>query len=974
MFDPTDIRIRSLLAIAVSGGTTPDKRIWNTLVGLGSPMIETTQDALRSLTSDGIACTKDDLLLVGQPDGTLYDILHPYLTDQEESKTRRLHLRQALSSLNGLDRSPIPVLLDEAREVPLTEAWDLPARIERAARDRGLNLQSLSARLSACRHALMTSVLAETVGGYAFPSRWLAKIEGDPETRSMIQALADLWVTGGPPTMQAVVDRTGMNPGTYYRRVDGLLASGRAEVVETWRGQELVSVNIGKMVLESVSLADVLRPISPEDGTQATWAHKALRSYLGLPVAGRLDVEAIIRAAEAIPGHALRRLPAEIEAHYMETGRNQKTARNAASAVRHVLREAATKGHVPMIWGSDSEEEWERTKDLWFPSGHGRVEGATRATRLRHRTCWSYIREALADISGRDALPTDLTVAAVGEVSDWLRRRGRWNHAAWAHTALVFAGKRGYGPLVGKSQITVPFLMGGGNLKTLDGFLACLDDHDLGPEWAEFWRWYHRYSTKPARTLRKDPSMPTRPGSRKLRGGSFSTRYTACRLVLGILQESGHDLSSLSPEVVFGSDHLRGTIDAMLDLWDDRYRAGELDAPCGSAIRGYVASAGLIAEALYRRRRHSQGKDVSEPPEKKVRWGLDPEAEEEAGKEPVEESLWQAYRFSCGVGDELKEQAQRHGTGNGTNVRKDISAVLKSTPPALFSDLQSAYLRLAHKSLEEDGSSRAHHLLIADAFFNGLIISTGVRGQEAAHLRLDVHCPPSWGEADHDDPIDLTLRAVDRKNDVAHTVTLWPEYVPAWLRMAYMESRAWLMKEGGLLPTDEPSGLSSDKIHQHHQHLIVSPTGKAYGAPEEKVDGEGRPPDKQLERQVNAMRSRWKNSAGRVLWAETDWECPVQDGYWTLHVIRNVMGYSLYQRDPLEAVNYLGDSLKAVRLAYAGVGGQHISRSTFSRAAAWDGNRVDRSRHGPGGGSGLQSQLEDAMEEIRRLKSQLGKG
>ena len=966
MFDPNCVNVRALAACAVSGGQPISKELWGRLVGLGSPIRQTLSHAVEALTEADIASVDGEFVLVGSVEGTLCDVIRPYLLDEEESKTRRMHLRRGLSCLLDLDRAAVPTLIDASRQTPLREASVLPCRILAAGERLGLNELGLRSRFLAASHALETAIIERRIPGFAVPLHWLAVGGEDPETSAVLEALAHLWVSGTLATMQAVVDHTGLNPGTYYRRVNALVAAGKADVRETWRGQELVMVNLRDTDPDAVSLADALPDSMPEDGSQARYALKALRSYLGLPVSGTLDVTRINEAAKAVPLPDLRGLPLAVENHYLASGRASKTGRNAASAIRALLREACIDGRIPMVWTERLDDDWDRAKETWFPTTDGTVDGASVPARLRYRFAWSHLREAVTNLWGEGTRPTDLDTTRIDAVVRWLRRRGRWDHAQFVHASLAYAGQRDYGPLAEVEQIQVPSLQGGGNLKTLDGFISCLRANALGEEWEEFFRWYYRYSTMPDKKIRRERDMPSRPRSRRLRSGSFANRFTACRLVLGVLRDDGHDLRTMSPKDAFSVALLRPTLDAIVALWDQRYAAGDLESPCGTSIRSYVASAGLIAEALYRRARGT--KAVAPPPEDKPRWGLDPDAEEGKTKSELEQALWDAYRDACALGDALKDEAKAFGSSDNTNTVKDLEKILRATPPKLFDDLQAAYLDLARRSLEEDGSSTAHHRLILSAFTNGFFVSTGCRGQEGAHVRLDIHCPPEFFDPTYDGPIHLTLRAVDRKNSVRHTVTLRPTFVPAWLRQAFIESRCWLMEKGELAPTDESFGLDDRSVHQH---LIVSPTGRAYGSPEEDREGAGRIADKALERRVNMMRDRWKNDAGRVLWAHTDWECPVEDGMWTLHVIRNVKGYSYYQIEPLEAANYLGDRPVAIREAYSSVGSHHISATTAQRASKWDGKTV--ARDDPQGATvrDLTRELAQAREANRRLTKRL---
>ena len=293
--------------------------------------------------------------------------------------------------------------------------------------------------------------------------------------------------------------------------------------------------------------------------------------------------------------------------------------------------------------------------------------------------------------------------------------------------------------------------------------------------------------------------------------------------------------------------------------------------------------------------------------------------------------------------------------------------LLKVAPPKLWEDLHRALLRMSQDSLSQDGASKDHDRLIMFTFLTGLLLSTGARGQELAHLRLDEHLPLEFFDATYRGSLDVPLRSVDRKNEVSHTVSIRPWLVPAWLRIAYLETRSrYLQRSNAVRPgepdpestsTSAPPKLSpSSQVEarewpldhrfglspgEWHQHLLVYQNGDPVGDLTESWNGERGLSRADLESRVNRLRDLWKNYVGRILWRETEWDCPTGDGLWTFHAIRNVMGYAFYQQSPLAAMNYLGIGPTAVRLAYSGVSGIHISQESFARALRWLGREIE---------------------------------
>lgn len=956
--DTDRLEVRALGALAAAGGPEVTKRDWRRLVALGVPIGETLQDAVVTLEAEGLAERRGGEILVGEVNGgSLAEVVEPFFGDPEGSPTQQRHLRVALAQLYRIDP---PVTADQvvgaARETPLAEATLLPARVREHGEAQGWNDMGLRQRVSAARTAIEHAIFRGRVPGFSVPAEWLEAVPHDAETEAILEALAELWVRGETPTQERVCEMTFLNPGTYYRRVHALKETGRAQTNQVRQGEGLVAINSRGVDPEQVTLATVVREADLEQHSRALGA---IRDYLGLPLSGRRDVEAIAEAAEATPLDRLRHLPELVYDHLLAQGRSKGTGKVSASAVRSLLREAAAEGRIPMIWTSP----WEEARDAWIPRTRGRIEGASYRQRMVWRWALGHLREAAIDLWGPEASPYELTEDGVEEVRHWLRKRGRWDHAAGVVSALRYAGRRGYGPYASMAErLGNPALPGvGPSVKTLDGMIETLRAHGLGDEWEQFLRDLTDWSTLPAKQVRTREGLPPRPKARRV--GSMRYRYEAIRLVLGVLRRLGHDLSDLSPHEAFAHPLFSRAINEAVALWEARHEAGELSSPCGTGLKNAIASAGIVADYLYRVERHRRGEEVSDGREGKPTWGTDPEQEEEAVKTEREDALWRSYRHSCEIGDELREEREQYATGQNGNTEKDIAEVLEAAPPQLYEDLVAAYHRLARESLERDGESLDHHRLILHAFVLCALVSTGARGQELAHLRCDVHLPDEFFDAEYDGPITVTLQRFDRKNKKEHKVRLWPELVPAWLRMSYLASREALMRRGGLRhpesgelveeatswearrwPAAERFGLEEG---EWHQHLLVFPAdGSSVGDPGEDRRGRRSLSAEDLEKRVNRLRDQWKNHAGRVLWRETGRECPTDDGVWTFHTIRNVMGYALYQQSELDAENYLGDALQAIRAAYSGVSGDHISAETFRRAVSWAGGEVERGEEG----------------------------
>jgi hypothetical protein len=940
MVQINDEQARHLLGVLwASGGTIPARRLRAAHLP-ARPLRELVMAARDTVVSVGNAVDHGRALDIGDMTHTLRDVVEPVLTGTDVPHSYRSYVRRGVGLLFDLPGSTLlSDVLAVCEGTPIAEVHDLPERVYELARRSDINYAGnlRSAMRTALEQAVQNGV------GFRLPATWLEVSAKSDVSGRLISALARLWVSQEPPTRRAIHDLTAVNPGSADRRFRFWGKQGLVLFRETHRGNEVAVVNLSNVDPEEVSMATVLAAVSarrPLSTSQHRQLFLALRRFLGLPERWQMNEREIAEAAASIPCKDLQRLPEDVFTHEMAADQSRNTAATLRSAVRKALMWAAEGGIIPMMWKDRIEDDWARIRDEWLPGGQGTLDGVKTSTRACHRTAWNWLREAATSLHGRAFSPADLQEHDVRDITVWLRKRGRFDHAGAVLAALNYAGRRGHGPRALSTSYESVLLGGEATHQTWEGLLQLFEEHGMGSEWREFATWYSVWATED--WVKLDLlDLPHRPKSRKLREGTLLGRAKAMRWVLGILQKDGWDLRELVPEDVFSFEIRRGGKGHGLkrafalgqQLWRERHHVGDLTSPVGTSIRGYIVGAGLLAEALYRHHRHGSGHSVAqlegEAATKKPRYGVDTAVEDRVqNRSQIEEQLWQAYTHSRAVGDRLMQEARAWGEGETVNTQKDLLRLLQMTPPAWYRTVVDAYLTMAKQSLDQDGKSRAHHELVRDAFLTGTLVSTGFRGEELIHLREDIHLPEWWADPDRHEPVPVKLRAVDRKNEKRHTGQLFPELVPAWLRAAYGESRSWLMRN--LTPTENRFGLSP---HEQHQHLLVDNRGLAFGCPAEDERGANRPRKKKIEKRVSRLRELWKNHAGRVAWEQCGLECPAEDGYFTLHTARNASAAGIYARyGPTAAANWLGDDEASVKGHYGCLLGTSITEELMRGA------------------------------------------
>ena len=184
-------------------------------------------------------------------------------------------------------------------------------------------------------------------------------------------------------------------------------------------------------------------------------------------------------------------------------------------------------------------------------------------------------------------------------------------------------------------------------------------------------------------------------------------------------------------------------------------------------------------------------------------------------------------------------------------------------------------------------------LLEQMTFITALILATGMRWAEVCHVRLDLQFTPELRLKN-----EITLRAIDRKNETRHTVSLPSNVLPRWLLSDFL-----LRVRPILLKTHD------------HPWLVVRRSGRPVGCEGESLDGETRDLLAYENRRAN-FRNLWKDIVAPFAYAANG-SCPAEDGQFTPHCIRNVVAAEIVKRHGIDkAAHWLGDHPNSVRDTY----------------------------------------------------------
>jgi hypothetical protein len=948
-------QFESILVTCWISGGKPDQRLARRFgVAVGELHDAFRSEVDRRLSAGEMSIEKGErgeLVVYRHPaDGTLREIVEPYLDAADVPDYAKDMLKGALRSYFDLAGTCTRGdFLRAAEAVSLRDAYRVPEEAYEKRAAESASKVALHYR-SALRAAMEWTALRFPIS-VVLPAEW-CRLDADV-TRRTLQALAEVWASGKEPSAAALRGAGGPNPASVQRRLHEWERLGRAAFrAHEKTGRTLLWINRSELESDTASLADAVAAYldAPEtSGRQQREVLSALRAHLELE--NYSPRPQVLAACGEVPCRELHGFASVVQRSLVERGLSRKRARTMASAIRVALRWAAEQGRIPLLFENLLDDPWTRAKNRWIPVRKGKLDGASRATRHRYRSDWALLGVAIRELYGPQVDPLSITAEMTDAAMILLKKRGRYDRARTVSSMLNWLGRRGFGPRAGTvaAYDGDPLLKGAGGdgCATYERFLAALDVNDLPPQWRTFFEWYCDYSTLSwdqlaAREENGIRRFPDRAPARKLGAATLHSRTKAVRWLLGISKDFlGTDLSTLSLETAFSEQYLRRIFAEGQRLYTLRYKAGELTSPYGTSLHLYVTGLGLIAEARYHLLRHQAGHEVALDTSRKRSRGIIAAQEEVETKTIQQERLWRGYLHSRQVAAILKEQAEEFGPAANRNTVKDLAKIILLTPPDWYWDVHQAALELARRSLAEDGSSQDHHLLIRDVYVWCLLLSSGMRGHELANVRIDLQYPEhEWSKGSGDRLI--RIRKTDRKNSRAHTCVVRDLFLPGWLEAAYLQaSRPWLMRK--LEITGARWGLRRGLAHHH---LIVDNDGEALGCVAEREDRSGRD-DRAIGTRVSWLRDVVKNRFGRIAWDICGRECPAGDAEFTLHTIRNVMGYFLYQRakhtgdehPAMAAANYLGDDPSMVQDVYGGIDGSLVASESFERMSEWRGLR-----------------------------------
>lgn len=800
--------------------------------------------------------------------------------------------------------------------------------------------------------ALRRAATDAWVGGLAFTQKALSEQIARDLTEPPEEVAQSL------PQFLAVLERRGIYTAQRAKHGsktagDGLLTSPQC-------------FNWSTLAPDAATLRHAVEPFLTDETVADHRKHavrSALRFILELPT--KCADAVLLQACERVSAAELYLLPGRTydAALAPPNPLRQQTAANHRAAIRSVMRYAADRQLVPIvfprIWNDDA---WERDKERFFPL---EVDGPTPHKISNFRSAWTVFGATFAAMHPDQ--PNELA-SVTREIAEAVITRmqvhdGRYAVGYAARGALRYIAERfGAGPFAVASAADVFMVqtpsgrrpavyLRGPNSEAADGdwdkLFAILEHHQLPASLVNFLRWYRVYVTADVKTITANKSQfPPRRRGLQIDENTLNQRIPALRAFLGaaIYELRPGDAAaplglSLNPptleaDEVFGF-RFQAILHALRSWWEARAEAlpdGAVGKSGSGGLRQMVISLGMIALAYYEYLRHQRQMRISVRAMSNGRERIDWRSEQEVPKSAAEQAAWDAYRDAGVNADELAGQTVR-GARNGRTHRqndyKDIRRIVENTPPAYWIALLQfmlAEMRESKKAGNDHGY--AYHTNVLNAFMLGLLISTGCRIEELCHVRLDIQ-----GKDLRTKRI-IRLRAIDRKNSRAHDVLVQPEFVPDDLLNEYLDiTRPWFIegRHGQSLHqgfTRRPRLTTREPV-KPHEWLLISTSGRPFGCREEKSDGTGRK-KYAFKRRCAQAGLRFKVQMSSVALAAKKL-LPGTRYEFGPHAVRGSCGYGVFlmfgDAGVQKAAHYLGDKEDTVREAYSSINGLHVDSS-----------------------------------------------
>jgi hypothetical protein len=597
-----------------------------------------------------------------------------------------------------------------------------------------------------------------------------------------------------------------------------------------------------------------------------TGVRTALRKVLPLMTGDSLPDRSQSEASDERFVQAAARVPAGRAVEVLQRARQVRADGEYGRLVRKLLEYAAVRRLLPLVFPPPrGEDRWDAFRNRVWPLSARR---ATSARVKRCRNFWNAFKAAAVDLHGAAVLERDPNELLPHEALAVIRHaRTRLGQLAappqMRAVLLTLRDEHAEGPF--RTVPPSPFTARGTSGRTVflylrhpaelgsgaefgrpvrtgdwDDLLAAIVAHGLPREpWESFLAWYREYCLLDARAYKARQQVapteyPVRPAVRHLKAVSFSTRFVAVRLWLGVeihlhlreglseLPEGVHALAAdaqasaraarvaeqkaaLTPERIFGPRFVP-VMQRATEWWAARAKFAEQRREAGlpeeetvshessGGIHTSVVTAGLIALALFDRARVRRG--AAAMPVKGLAAGEPADSltrRESAGVDVLgallegnlthaEQALAEAYSASIAEGTNMIATRIRDNEDTASpNTRKNIVAMLEQTPAEWWVTAYQVMLRGCEPLVHRDGAklSEAERLLIAHTFAFGVFIATGGRESEVYGAELD-------GNFDRRTR-NYRMRAGQRKNRKPLLGRLHRCVIPDWLLDLYLD-------------------------------------------------------------------------------------------------------------------------------------------------------------------------------------------
>lgn len=802
-----------------------------------------------------------------------------------------------------------------------------------------------------------------------------AWVEGEPCTQA---ALALASTAAGEALSQRQV-------GIYFTRWSeaGLC---QTQAASNGRPGAAYVFNWSRLNLVTATLRDAVEPVlvgadgQPLMSEHARKVRTGLRCALGVQELG--TDEALLAACSEIGAGELHALPERVHARVLEKS-GKRNAENCRSAVRRVLREAAERGSIPVILEKNwVEDAWSEARDSFFGAACGTLTQEMRS----FRTYWNHYatgaKHLFPDLDGPHAVTPDM----VSRICGWHWEEGRTYLRSQIQSMLKWVARvHDAGPFA--AYVKAPgttwthngwrnpgrLLAADGRAGTgdWDAMVDMVAQAGYSEEWRTFLEWYGEFLTLEFDALETQPErFPTRPPRWHLSASTVVKRIINIRTILHLAPAAlGMPAEQITPMFLLGDAH-RPFLAHLKTWWAGRAR-DKMDcvsSPNSDGLEKLVLAYGLLAYALHLRLRHERGAApcVAEDHRLLIQQGADMEA--------AEKKLFETYRAANSHAKTIKAQRRRESNALGDNTVRNLPRLIRNTPAEFWIAILDEMLRQVQAQVEFSSDGVVHEVraknlhrffrLVADAYYHGWLVSTGMRISESAHIRLDIQYPAESRQAALRE---AHLRSIDRKetaNTMPHETAIRDRYVPRWLESLFLEhARPFFMV---VWPRERNVAV------QKHDWLFVDTKGRPYGCVEETADGEGRD-TMRFNARLQHLRRRWQARAARTA-ANVGRKLPAVPREHANHAVRVAMGYQIRQELGLTAAaNYLGDKEGSVENVYAGVSGRLVDVSVLAGDYTdWQPVSRQPARAGSVPGKGKPSSDAQESPRLTALQKQLG--